>query len=94
MIRLTRINHKPLVVNSDLIEHIDATPDTVIGMTGGEKLVVLESAEEVIARVVEFRRSVAKGTQVCCECLRRELLQHAVSQHDAERPGSEPGEAG
>jgi flagellar protein FlbD len=69
MIRLTRINHRPLVVNSDLIEHIDATPDTVIGMKGGEKLVVLESADEVIARVIEFRRAISAGSQMCCECV-------------------------
>jgi flagellar protein FlbD len=59
MIRLTRINQKPLVVNSDLIEHIDLTPDTVLTMTTGQKFVVLESAEEVVDRVVRFRRSIA-----------------------------------
>jgi flagellar protein FlbD len=58
MIRLTRINHVPLVVNSDLIEHMEVTPDTVISLTNGQKFVVLESAEEVIERVVEFRRSI------------------------------------
>ena len=58
MIRLTRINHVPLVLNSDLIEHVEVTPDTVIAMTNGEKFMVLESADEVIARVVDFRRSL------------------------------------
>ena len=59
MIRLTRINHVPLVLNSDLIEHIEVTPDTVISLTNGQKFLVLESSEEVISRVVEFRRSIA-----------------------------------
>lgn len=59
MIRLTRINRVPLVLNSDLIEHVEATPDTVIALTTGQKLVVLESAEEVIQRVIEFRRQIA-----------------------------------
>jgi flagellar protein FlbD len=59
MIRLTRINHVPLVLNSDLIEHVEVTPDTVIAMTSGQKFIVLESADEVIQRVVEFRRSIA-----------------------------------
>lgn len=58
MIRLTRINHIPLVLNSDLIEHIEVTPDTVISLTTGQKFVVLESPAEVIERVVEFRRSI------------------------------------
>ena len=59
MIRLTRINHVPLVLNSDLIEHVEITPDTVIAMTSGQKFIVLESADEVIEKVIDFRRSIA-----------------------------------
>jgi flagellar protein FlbD len=58
MIKLTRLNHEPLVVNSDLIEYVEATPDIVITMTTGEKLRVTETADEIIARVIEFRRAV------------------------------------
>ncbi len=58
MIRLTRINHVPLVLNADLIEHIEITPDTVIAMTSGQKFMVLESADEVISKVIQFRRSI------------------------------------
>ncbi len=61
MIRLTRLNHVPLVLNSDLIEHIEVTPDTVISLTTGQKIVVLESAEEVVGRVREFRRGILGG---------------------------------
>lgn len=61
MIQLTRINHVPLVVNSDLIEHIEATPDTVISLTHGQKLVVLETVDQVVERVVEFRRRIFQG---------------------------------
>jgi flagellar protein FlbD len=64
MIRLTRINHVPLVLNSDLIEHLEATPDTVIALTTGQKLVVLESADEVIQKVIDFRRSIAGPPQL------------------------------
>ncbi len=56
MIALTRLNHVPLVVNSDLIEHIEVTPDTVVALTTGQKFLVLESAEEVIERILNFRR--------------------------------------
>jgi flagellar protein FlbD len=58
VIQLTRINRVPLVLNSDLIEHIESTPDTVISLTNGQKFVVLETVEEIIAKVLEFRRAV------------------------------------
>lgn len=59
MIRLTRINHVPLVLNSDLIEHVETTPDTVVTLTTGQKLLVLESADEVIQKVIDFRRAIS-----------------------------------
>jgi flagellar protein FlbD len=58
MIQLTRLNHAPMVLNSDLIEHIDVTPDTVITLTNGQILRVRETAEEVVERVVEFRQRI------------------------------------
>ncbi len=58
MIQLTRLNHVPLIVNSDLIEHVEVTPDTVIALTTGQKFMVLESAEDVVERVIQFRRSI------------------------------------
>ena len=64
MIRLTRINHVPLVLNADLIEHIEITPDTVIAMTSGQKFMVLESADVVVERVIEFRRAIRDQPEV------------------------------
>jgi len=61
MIQLTRLNHHPLAVNSDLIKFVEQAPDTVITLLNGEKIVVRESAQEVLERVVEFRRSVLQG---------------------------------
>jgi flagellar protein FlbD len=58
MIHLTRLNHTPVVLNGDLIEQIETTPDTVVSMTTGQKILVLETAEEIIDRVREFRRSI------------------------------------
>ncbi|MFN7993840.1 MAG: flagellar FlbD family protein [Bryobacteraceae bacterium] len=58
MIRLTRLNHSPFLLNSDLIEHVEFTPDTVISLTSGQKIVVLESPEEIVSRVIEFRRAI------------------------------------
>lgn len=58
MIRLTRINHVPLVLNSDLIEHVEVTPDTVITLTNGQKFLVLESPAEVTQLILQFRRQI------------------------------------
>jgi flagellar protein FlbD len=58
MVRLTRLNHVPMVLNCDLIEHIDVTPDTVITLTTGQILRVRESADEVVRRIVDFRRRI------------------------------------
>jgi flagellar protein FlbD len=62
VIRVTRINQQPLVLNSDLIEHIEATPDTVITMMNGQKLVVAESADALVEKVIAFRRSIQRLT--------------------------------
>jgi flagellar protein FlbD len=64
MIRLTRINRVPLILNSDLIEHVESTPDTVIALTNGQKLVVMESGEQVIQKVIEFRRLIANRPEL------------------------------
>lgn len=61
MIQLTRLNNHPLAVNSDLIKFVEQAPDTVITLVTGEKIVVLENAQEVLDRVVQFRRSVLQG---------------------------------
>jgi len=58
MIHVTRINRVPLVLNSDLIEHMESAPDTIISLTNGQKFMVLESADEVIKRVIAFRRQI------------------------------------
>lgn len=58
MIHLTRINHRPMVINAELIEHVETTPDTVVSMTTGEKFVVIESADEVVNRVISYRRAI------------------------------------
>jgi flagellar protein FlbD len=72
MIQLTRLNHIPMVLNSELIEHIEITPDTVITLTTGQKIVVLEPAQEVVERVVAFRRSIYRGVLNCPLVERRE----------------------
>ncbi|GIV20549.1 MAG: flagellar protein FlbD [Armatimonadota bacterium] len=56
MIKVTRLNHSEIVLNAELIETVEATPDTVITLTNGKKLVVSEEVDEIIRRVMEYRR--------------------------------------
>jgi flagellar protein FlbD len=67
MILLTRLNNRPFVVNSDMIKFIENTPDTVITLVTGEKIVVLETVVEVMEEIVNFRRRIvaAAGAVVC-----------------------------
>lgn len=58
MIALTKINNAPIVVNSDLIQYIEETPDTIITMTNSDKVVVQESMSEIIQKVVHYRRLI------------------------------------
>ncbi len=58
---MTRLNDQPLVVNSDLIKLVENAHDTVLTLITGEKIVVRERVQEVIDRVIAFRRSVLVG---------------------------------
>jgi len=58
MITVTRLNGSTLVVNDDLIEFIERTPETVLSMNEGRKITIKESVEEVLERIVIFRKSV------------------------------------
>lgn len=62
MIALTRINGSPLVLNSDLIEQIESMPDTIIRLTNGHRVVVRETPDDVVDRVVAFQRRVKRTT--------------------------------
>ena len=59
MIVLTKINNNLIAVNSDLIEYIEETPDTVITLTNSDRVVVQEGMTEIIDKVVQYRRLVA-----------------------------------
>jgi flagellar protein FlbD len=61
VIRLTRLNSQQITVNSDLIKCVESNPDTVITLVSGDKILVHETMDEVIARVIEFRRTVIAG---------------------------------
>ena len=73
MITVTRLNGPAFSLNPDLIERVEATPDTVIHMVGGNNYVVLESPAEITARVRESQASVI-------------ALSHLVEQRTAGSP--------
>jgi len=56
MIRLTRLDGRVIVINSDLIEFVEVMPDTLVSLTTGKKIIVRESEEQVISKVAAFRR--------------------------------------
>ena len=58
MITLTRLNDAPIVVNSDLIEFIEALPDTIITLTTGQKIMVKEAVDEVVEKVTDYKRAI------------------------------------
>ncbi|HEX4311524.1 MAG TPA: flagellar FlbD family protein [Acidobacteriaceae bacterium] len=58
MIHLTRLNGNPLVVNSELIKYAESSPDTMLTLVNGEKIVVLESCEDVVNRTIAYRARV------------------------------------
>jgi flagellar protein FlbD len=58
MIRLTRLNHGPFLINPDLIEHLEMTPDTIITLTNGHQFMVLETADEITQKVIDYRRAI------------------------------------
>jgi flagellar protein FlbD len=61
MIKVTRLNGSELVINSDLIEFVEAIPDTIISLVTGKKIMIKETTDAVIERVAEFKRHSSGG---------------------------------
>ncbi|MEN2776576.1 flagellar FlbD family protein [Acetivibrio clariflavus] len=58
MIELTKLNGIKFVLNCELIESLEETPDTVISTTNGKKIVVAENVDEVVKKVIEYKRKI------------------------------------
>jgi flagellar protein FlbD len=58
MISLRRLNNQAIMVNADLIESLESTPDTVVTLTSGNKLLVRDSMEEIQSKIVDFKRRI------------------------------------
>jgi len=89
MITLTRLSGSVFVLNSDLIERIDATPDSVVTLLDGKKYVVCESLDQIIDAVRMYRSEVvAFGSQLAEQSDRREIGAESVTP--PERPALRP----
>lgn len=58
MIKLTKLDGSTFILNSDLIEYMETTPDTVITITSGKKYIVHDTVDEVIKKIVEYRKGI------------------------------------
>ena len=58
MIALRRLNNQPIIVNCDLIESVESTPDTVVTLTSGNKLIVRDSMEVIQQKIIDFKRKI------------------------------------
>jgi uncharacterized protein YlzI (FlbEa/FlbD family) len=88
VIQLTRLNSQLLAVNSDLIKFVEQAPDTVVTLLNGEKLLVRETTEQIIQRILQFRRAVLEGFCV----VTKEPVCLSIIHPSASRPsaGEEP----
>lgn len=64
MISLTRLSGSEFVLNADLIERLDRTPDTVITLVDGKKYVVAETMEDVVAKIRSYRGLLIASSQL------------------------------
>ncbi|MDP2864764.1 MAG: flagellar FlbD family protein [Elusimicrobiota bacterium] len=58
MIKLEKLNGTMVVVNAELIESVEAAPDTVLNLATGNRFLVKNSVDEVIAKIVEYKKKV------------------------------------
>ena len=60
MIKLTRLNDTELIINAEMIEFVEAIPDTIISLASGKKIMVTEPVDVVVERVIDYRRSCSQ----------------------------------
>jgi flagellar protein FlbD len=96
MIQLTRMNGRVIAINPELVTWIDVTPDTSIALLNGDHIMVRESLDEVIAKVIEFKRSVrapfseTDGAIPSLEALKLAVMNRPNSGPASLRPSETP----
>ncbi|OIQ59573.1 flagellar protein FlbD [Moorella thermoacetica] len=58
MIKVTTLDKREMILNAELIERIESVPETVITLTSGKKILVTQTAEEIMERVIAYRRQI------------------------------------
>jgi flagellar protein FlbD len=86
MISVTRLGGTEVVINTDLIVTVEKTPDTVITLTTGDRIMVRESVEDVVARAAEFRHRVLLGPGVRADARDHAASLGAAARDDASDP--------
>jgi flagellar protein FlbD len=95
MIELTRLNGTPMVLNSDLIKTAEASPDTMLTLINGEKMIVREDCGEVVERVIAYRSRLLAA--VARRLPSNDEWQRAVSLTSLDvsgQPPSQPAKSG
>jgi flagellar protein FlbD len=64
MIKLTLYNDSDVIVNADLIELVERTPDTLVTLTTGKKVMVRESVEDVVSKVIAYNRLIGRNRRI------------------------------
>ena len=84
MIAVTDLHGCPLYVNAELVERIEATPDTMVTLTTGQRIYVAESPDDVVTRIMEYRRyclgSTAESSGPPCRTTLRLLNSDNVGE--------------
>ncbi|QXE20281.1 flagellar FlbD family protein [Clostridium sp. 001] len=61
MIKLTGLDNKEFIVNADIIEKLEAIPESLITLTNGKKYLVKESTDEIVEKVIKYKRKIYTG---------------------------------
>lgn len=61
MIYVTKMNGQEILINNDLIETVEETPNTIITLTTGKKVIVKESSEQLLQKVIAFKHKINEG---------------------------------
>jgi len=64
MIIVKKINGQEILLNSDLIQTVEFTPHAVMSLTTGEKIIVDETREDLLQKIIEYKRSIRRGLEV------------------------------
>ena len=83
MIALKRLNNEEFLINADLIETLEARPDTIMVLTSGKKLIVKNSIEDIVRKVLRYKQLCHQSVQVLTSC----KDENALPVYEVQKPG-------